>query len=63
MDPARIWALLADIAQHTGSLANGISGTDGKIQSSEGARIPRLLIQFKPHECANYLIETGYAAN
>jgi hypothetical protein len=42
MDPARIWALLADIAQHTGSLANGISGTDGKVQSTEGARIPRV---------------------
>jgi hypothetical protein len=40
MDPARIWALLADIAQHTGSLANGVGGTDGKIQSSEGAKDP-----------------------
>jgi hypothetical protein len=38
-DPARIRALLADIVQHTGSLANGISGTDGKILSSEGAGI------------------------
>jgi hypothetical protein len=38
MDPARIWSLLADIAEYAGPLTNGIGETDGQIQSLENAR-------------------------